>query len=386
MNFYIKPADKQKVANKINKLIAKLSNRPVVLYSEPKLVFVTCEWQDANGKAEQRKRRFVRLVEVSISDVFVNDWVLVANISHIVNGMHIVSYDYGKVIPTRFSPENTICELCGKKHARRHTSHVLYNPKTNKWMQVGTSCLHKLCDAGKYIASFADNLVRIIKDVNGFDVNDTEGLKRMYSTPDHSDFDVAVDKYDMFYVAKKYYDTHKDWVRRESRQELINLFDAEANNDTINPDFAYADMIIDYINKYPVCSDFVNKIANVINAKLINVSDIAMVYWAIKIYYSDIEKNDFMAFCKNKNIIAGTKYRISGKCTGTSYSYNYYGDEIKNYHITDDATGLVFKVHTENVNKYKDEETGIYTFNGNIGYVCIKTKEIYIKGRLSKAA
>ena len=385
MKFYIKPSDQKKVEKKINTLISKLSNRPTVTFSEPMLVLVRHEWYGIEGKCEQRKRRCVRLVEVTVSDVFVNDWVLVANISHVVNAMHIVSYKYGKSIPTRFSHENTVCELCGKKHARRHTSHVLYNPKTVKWMQVGTSCLHKLCDAGKHIATFADKLVRIYKEVGGFDVNDTEGLKRMYSTPDHSDFDIAVDKYDLFYVAKKYYDTHKEWVRVESRRELMNLFDEEANNDTLNPDFDFADMIIDYIDNYSGCSDFVHKIKQIVKAELVNTSDIAMVYWAIKIYFDDIAKNNFTSFCNSKNIIAGNKYRVCGKCVDTSYSYNYYGDEIKNYHILDNASGLVFKVHTDKVNNFKDETTDIYTFIGKIGYISLKTKEVYIKGRLSKA-
>lgn len=386
MKFYIKPNDKIKVEKKINTLISKLSVRPTVTFSEPTPVFVKYEWLDAEGKSEKRKRRFINLIEVEVSEVFVNDWKLVANVSHIVNAMHIISYEDANYIPARYTPENTVCELCGKKHARRHTSHILYNPKTNRWMQVGTSCLHKLCDAGKYIASFADNLVRIIKSVDGFETNDNEGLKRLWSMPDHKDFDVAMDKYDLFYVAKKYYDTHKDWVKHETRRELVELFDTEVENDTLVPDVEFTNEVIDFINRQNCTTDFAMSVKNIANANIINVSDIGMVFWAIKMYFASFEKDNFAEFCKEKGVVVGSKYRVSGKCTAMSYGYGWFGEEVNYYHITDDASGLVFVVHTDTINKYKNEETGVFTFNANVAYISFKNREITVKGRLSKAA
>ena len=142
MTFYIIPAYKTSVENAINKLIASLSVKPTVNYSDVITKEITDEVIDHNVKKSEKY--FLDVIEITIDDLKLDDWVLVASVYHKEGIISKVSNEYFKFIPNQFGLNYTKCDHCGKVHSGRNESNIIYNPITNDWKQIGTACINKI--------------------------------------------------------------------------------------------------------------------------------------------------------------------------------------------------------------------------------------------------
>lgn len=392
MKFYIYAKNQETVLKKLNKIFSKLSKRPEVTFGEPTLV--RCKWQWINrdsSEADRRKIRFIPMVEVNIEDIFLSDWVLVANVSHIRNALNIVSYKYFKKAPIKYGPEYMRCDVCEKNHKNRNTSHILYNPVTNKWMQVGTACLHKISDCGKYIATLEDKINKVIYEGCGYAEGDENGMERVIKVVDHSDFDVAVDKYELMSVVFDYYQDHNVWVKtnRESRTTILNMYDDAVNNNTLKVNKYSLDCIIKKLNNLNYTSNFCKSMYEVINSELVNLSDIHFLFYAVKMYYDDIKKQEFIDVLTANNIVTGNKYTVCGTVV-KQYTINAYDpyscrDVVVTYtHIKDNASDIVFITTSKEIEKFFNPDTNQYEFIGTVGHIDYHDFDIKVKGRLSR--
>lgn len=392
MKFYIYANNQETVSKKLNKIFSKLSKQPEVTFGEPTLVRCKWQWVKRNSnEADRRKVRFIFMVEVNIEDIFLSDWVLVANVSHIRNAFNIVSYKYFKKAPIKYGPEYTRCDVCEKNHKNRNTSHILYNPVTNKWMQVGTACLHKIADCGKYIATLEDKINKVIYECRGYAEGDENGMERVIKTIDHSDFDVAVDKYELMSVVFDYYKDHNVWIKNNcgSRTTILNMYDDAVNNNTLSVNKFNLDSIIKKLNNLNYTSDFCKSMYEVINSELVNLSDIHFLFYAVKMYYDDIKKQEFIDVLKANNIVAGNKYTVCGTIVNqyTVDAYDPYSCrdvEVTYTHIKDNVSGIVFITTSSEIEKAFNSDTKQYSFICTVGYIDYRNFEIKVKGRLSR--
>lgn len=392
MKFYIYAKNQETVSKKLNKIFSKLSKKPTVTFGEPVLARCKWQWLNADGtKADKRKVRFISMVEVDIEDIFLSDWVLVANVSHIRNAFNIVSYKYFKKAPIKYGPDYTRCDVCEKNHKNRNMSHILFNPVTKKWMQVGTACLHKISDCGKYIATLEEKINRVIYEANGYAEGDENGMERVIKAVDHADFNIAVDKYELLSVVFDYYKDHNVWIKanRESRTTILNMYDDAVNNNTLTVNKFNLDCIIKKLNNLNYTSDFCKSMYEVINSELVNLSDIHFLFYAVKMYYDDIKKQEFIDVLKTNNIVAGNKYTVYGtivnQYTVDAYDpYSYCDVEVTYTHIKDNASGIVFITTSKEINKFYNADTNQYEFIGTVGNIDYRNFDIKVKGRLSR--
>lgn len=392
MKFYIYAKNQETVSKKLNKIFSKLSKKPSVTFGEPVLARCKWQWLNADGtKADKRKIRFISMVEVNIEDIFLSDWVLVANVSHIRKAFNIVSYKYFNKTPIKYGPDYTYCDVCEKNHKNRNMSHVLYNPVTNKWMQVGTACLHKISDCGKYIATPEEKINKVIYEANGYAEGDENGMERVIKSVDHADFNIAVDKYELLSVVFDYYKDHNVWIKanRESRTTILNMYDDAVNNNTITVNKYNLDCIIKKLNNLNYTSDFCKSMYEVINSELVNLSDIHFLFYAVKMYYDDIKKQEFIDVINANNIITGNKYTVCGtivnRYTVDAFDiYSHRDVEVTYTHIKDNASGIVFITTSREIEKFYNADTNQYEFIGIVGNIDYRNFDIKVKGRLSR--
>lgn len=392
MKFYIYAKNQETVSKKLNKIFSKLSKQPEVTFGEPVLAKCKWQWLNADGtKADKRKVRFISMVEVEIEDIFLGDWLLVANVSHIRNAFNIVSYKLFRTAPIKYGPEYIRCDVCEKNHKNRNTSHILYNPVTNKWMQVGTACLHKISDCGKYIATLEEKINKVIYESRGYAEDDENGMERVIKAIDHSDFDIAVDKYELLSIVFNYYKDHNVWIKanRESRTTILNMYDDAVNNDTLTVNKYNLDCIIKKLNNLNYTSDFCKSMYEVINSELVNLSDIHFLFYAVKIYYDDIKKQEFIDVLTANNIVAGDKYTVCGtivkQYTVDAYDpYSCRDVEVTYTHIKDNTSDIVFITTSKEIEKFFNSDTNQYEFIGTVGHIDYRNFDIKVKGRLSR--
>jgi hypothetical protein len=160
MNFYILPANLKKVENRLNAMVKHFAVKPTITFSQPKPVDCTKHIIAYGGAYGHRYT--IDLIEVNIDYVVANEWVLVASIYHNEGIMSKVSDEYFKNMPEEFGLNYTKCDYCGKSHMSRIESHVVYNPNTDKWMQVGTACVNKMLNDGKYLSSFIFKVNKVL--------------------------------------------------------------------------------------------------------------------------------------------------------------------------------------------------------------------------------
>lgn len=160
MRVYIPVDCKEQFSHKVELMVAKFEKKPMVTYSEPKVIMfrtaVVCE----DGVINEHEA--VNAIEVEIEDVEVGGWELVASVDYQLGSMFIVDEAMFKHIPAGYGLGYKKCDICGKVHAS-----ILYNKESGEWMQVGTSCVNKLFSQGKYLAKFCYDLYAVVKMFDG---------------------------------------------------------------------------------------------------------------------------------------------------------------------------------------------------------------------------
>jgi hypothetical protein len=402
MNFYILPANLQKVQNKLNAMVKHFTVKPTVTFSQPKPVDCTkhiIKYGEYNGIYSNRYT--INLIEVNIDYVVANDWVLVASIHHDNGIVSKVSDEYFKHMPREFGLNYTKCDYCGKTHKSRLESHVVYNPNTDKWMQVGTACVNKMLNDGKYLSSFIYKVNKIIKEYDGCY---SENLGVWCGGKSINIFSQAFNINALIPVVFEYRKTQQNWVKVCYEQTPYGSEKVPGSTDHIAVmlrniseypvDEQYNKTIFDFVKNLEAKTDFVKEIKQAFEAEYINLYEVSKVFFAIKMYDDSIKVDTFTPAVQANGIEYGVKYNITGKIEYTQLVENC-GDEdgylpywapaqYTEYYIRDTKSGLLFMVKSDTIKKfYVNDEIG-YSFIVNVGCVSNRKEIIYTKGRLSK--
>ena len=398
MNFYILPANLKKVENKLNAMVKHFTVKPTITFSQPKPV--DCTRYIVSYEGAYDRRYTLNLIEVNIDYVVANDWVLVASIYHRNGIVTKVSDEYFKNMPDEFGLNYTKCDYCGKSHIARTESHVVYNPNTNQWMQVGTACVNKMLNDGKYLSSFIYKVDKIIKM---FDGCCSENFGVWCGGKSINIFSQAVNINVLIPVVAEYRKTQQNWVKVCYEQTPYGLEKIPGSTDHITAMFnstteypideQYNKTIFDFVKNMDAKSEFVNEIKQAFEAEYINLYEVSKVFFAIKMYDDSIKVDTFTPAVQANGIEYGVKYNVTGKIEYTQLVDNIDEDgylpywapaQYTEYYIRDTKSGLLFMVKTDTIKKfYVNDEIG-YSFIVNVGCVSNRKEIIYAKGRLSK--
>ncbi len=401
MNFYILPANLQKVQNKINTMVKHFTVKPTITFSQPKPVDCTKHIIAYGEFAGIYYNRYtINLIEVNIDYVVANDWVLVASIHHCEGIVSKVSDEYFKNMPREFGLNYTKCDYCGKSHMSRLESHVVYNPNTNKWMQVGTACVNKMLNDGKYLSTFIYKVNKIIKDYDGCY---SENLGVWCGGKSINIFSQAFNINAIIPVVAEYRKTQQNWVKVCYEQTPYGSEKVPGSTDHIAAmlrniseypiDEQYNKTIFDFVKNLDAKTEFVKEIKQAFEAEYINLYEVSKVFFAIKMYDDTMKVDTFTPAVQANGIEYGVKYNVTGKIEYTQLVDNYDEDgylpywasaQYTEYYIRDTKSGLLFMVKSDTIKKfYVNDEIG-YSFIVNVGCVSNRKEIIYTKGRLSK--
>lgn len=399
MNFYILPANRKQVENKLNAMVKHFTVKPTITFSQPKPV--DCTRYIVEYEGSYCNRYTLDLIEVNIDYVVANDWVLVASIYHRDGIVTKVSDEYFKNMPKEFGLNYTKCDYCGKSHIARTESHVVYNPNTNQWMQVGTACVNKMLNDGKYLSSFIYKVDKIIKVYDGCY---SENLGVWCGGKSINIFSQAVNINAVIPVVVEYRKTQQNWVKVCYEQTPYGSEKVPGSTDHIAVmlrniseypvDEQYNKTIFDFVKNLEAKTDFVKEIKQAFEAEYINLYEVSKVFFAIKMYDDSMKVDTFTPAVQANGIEYGVKYNVTGKIEYTQLVDNYDEDgylpywapvQYTEYYIRDTKSGLLFMVKSDTIKKfYVNDEIG-YSFIVNVGCVSNRKEIIYTKGRLSKA-
>ena len=399
MNFYILPVNRKQVENKLNAMVKHFTVKPTIMFSEPKPIDCTRYIVEYGGS--YCNRYTLNLIEVNIDYVVANDWVLVATIYHRNGIVTKVSDEYFKNMPSEFGLNYTKCDYCGKSHISRTESHVVYNPNTNQWMQVGTACVNKMLNDGKYLSSFIYKVDKIIKVYDGCY---SENLGVWCGGKSINIFSQAVNINAIIPVVAEYRKTQQNWVKVCYEQTPYGSEKVPGSTDHIAVmlrniseypiDEQYNKTIFDFVKNLEAKTDFVKEIKQAFEAEYINLYEVSKVFFAIKMYDDSMKVDTFTPAVQANGIEYGVKYNVTGKIEYTQLVDNYDEDgylpywapaQYTEYYIRDTKSGLLFMVKSDTIKKfYVNDEIG-YSFIVNVGCVSNRKEIIYTKGRLSKA-
>ena len=394
MTFYIIPSYKTSVEKAINKLIATLSVKPTVNYSGVITKEITDEVIDHNVKKSEKY--FLDVIEITIDDLKLDDWVLVASVYHKEGIISKVSNEYFKFIPNKFGLNYTKCDHCGKVHSGRNESNIIYNPITNDWKQIGTACINKIFTDGKYLSKFMVKLINVIQKNGGCSgSNYTTWVKSYKET---NNIIQAVNINYLIPIITEYRKNHKQWVKThyEDGYKVLGsthqLKDMYYDNNEYTPDQNYNNTIFDFVKNLEAKTDFIADIKESFEAEYVNLYEISKVFFAVKMYEDQFDQADFKEILANKNIVKNDKITITGKIIESrfidndeyDYGWNPYSLSYTEYYIKDETTGLTFMTKASNIKKY-NIGNDTYKFVSTISGVSYKDNFIYLKGRLSKS-
>jgi hypothetical protein len=304
-------------------------------------------------------------------------------------------------MPKEFGLNYTKCDYCGKSHIARTESHVVYNPNTNQWMQVGTACVNKMLNDGKYLSSFIYKVDKIIKVYDGCY---SENLGVWCGGKSINIFSQAININAVIPVVAEYRKTQQNWVKVCYEQTPYGSEKVPGSTDHIAVmlrniseypvDEQYNKTIFDFVKNLEAKTDFVKEIKQAFEAEYINLYEVSKVFFAIKMYDDSMKVDTFTPAVQANGIEYGIKYNVTGKIEYTQLVDNYDEDgylpywapaQYTEYYIRDTKSGLLFMVKSDTIKKfYVNDEIG-YSFIVNVGCVSNRKEIIYTKGRLSKA-
>ena len=169
MEFFISPDQKEICQKKIDKIFKCITNIPKVNYEF--ISKLKIETVIVHEGGYERKYYKMDAIKVTIDDFTLNEWVLVATVSFKNNAVLMSNAELFKKIPPIFGLDYHTCDHCGSTHSNRIESHILYNTKTETWMQVGSSCINKLINGGKYLNDLMIKLHNIVEMCGGCEID-----------------------------------------------------------------------------------------------------------------------------------------------------------------------------------------------------------------------
>ena len=404
MTFYILPDKQTEFESKFNLLTKHLAEKPSVEFGHvEKVVKHTVVDYGVDG-FDHYKTSF-DAVKVTIDDIKASEWVLVAEVLYDEGIVTMVSQKYFKDMPSQFGLGYDKCDFCGSVHHSRTKSYVLYNTLTNEYKQVGSTCVNKTINGGRYLGGLMVKLYDYVKAIGGCD---EEGWRGGWCAPDHYlrqavRFDHAVT------VSRDFIAENGDhWQKAEyndyGRKEKEGTNDglvrfAEASKaDTDNEFFMAVKLFFDgkeggynlnyYGEQEPT---FTQKIKDAFEAEYIDLGQMFLAFFAVKEYLQSQTRPEWDALLEANNIVKGEKFDFKGELLNIeSFEYedpfSYYGGTKIGYIATFTSNGLTFTKelsYPEVCDPFKLDD-GSYAFTAKVAWIDNRNRTVRFGGRLSK--
>lgn len=406
MEFYISPDQRQSLEHKLNLMFKHLSVKPEVKISPVEAV-VKDTIYNYGFEGYSRQRTKISACHVEIEDIRTSEWVLVATVDYKMGRLLMGDARYFKNIPYQYGINYTKCDHCGSEHKNRLESHIMYNPTTDTWMQVGSTCINKMLNGGKYLNGLMVKLYDVISMFGGCDPNEWAGG---YWRPSNKYRVAAISMEDAMLVCDHYRQNVSDiWVKAEysdygvklangTNDELIKYFGKLVKENSI-PE--YNEPLLNAVNKYYDAIEYgevneydktlTQKIKDALENEYITLNEMYLPWFAVASYENSLTTKTFEAKVKDLGIEKGSEFNFCGDLKSATpcevEDYNGWG-----YHtefdciFEDDATGLRFNKSVANMNVVEKmkQTNGKYKFTGTVKYIAYRKQMVCFCGRLKK--
>jgi hypothetical protein len=398
MKFFVRPDEIDALKKRFALMTKHLVKKPIINISEPRQEVyhtLTISRPDCSGPANFEHSHFmIDVAEVTIDNLEVNNWAMVATAFHQDKVVTKLSDEYYKLMPSYLGLSYARCDCCGKTHASRKESHILYNSEENRWMQVGTSCVDKMLPGGKYLASFMIELYHVLDMTGNCGGGDEDGFSSWCKRQPDTAFMACASVDEIIPAVVEYRKTNPEWRKTVydddghkypgSTSDIIGVF----KRGPYQIDKAYIDAVKNYVSEMESASDFIEDIKKAFEAEFINMYEVAKVFFAVKMYEDQPKKEAFSDTLNKHKIAKGEKYEVCGSIVDQKVIYDPYARFSSTYcetYIQDEASGLTFVTTSSTVENYAVGD-GKYRFAAKVSGYSANKCAVYLKGRLSKIA
>lgn len=401
MKFYISPDQREKVEHKLNLMFKHLEEKPQVTFGNvEQIVKQTIYNMGVDGYSKHRTK--IQAIEVEIEDIRTNDWILVATVDYNSQRLLICDARYFKDIPEQYGLKYTKCDHCGSEHKHRVESHILYNEDSGEWMQVGSTCINKMLNGGKYLNGL---MIKLFEVFNIFGGCGEDGWHGGWWRPSNSYLYEGIPIYEAMSCCLNYMNEHGDtWQKVEwdgnirvpgTNDHLIEKM-SEGGYPEMNAQ-TFED-IKNYFDSQERGEDdeydgptLTQKIIDAFNNDFIALKEMYIAWFAIIMYNNTFKAVDFESTIKKFGIEKGMEYNFYGdiEAINTIETIDpYTGEEGVSYEaiFRDDNIGLKFNKtisYPSVIDRFK-QDNGKYKFTGTIKYIAFKRQYVGFGGRLKK--
>ena len=390
MKVYILPSEQEKFAHKISLMSKHLPKMPKVEFSEP-------QWRtrethfvyDKGWSGYSKTKETIQVVEVTIEDIKEGDWVLVADVLYKEGIKTMVSHKYYKDIPEKYGLGYEVCDYCGHHHSNRTKAHIVYNPKTGEWKQIGSTCVTKMFGS-EYLNQFTVKLFKLVEECTG--CCDPEMLGMWFaSIPDHH-YKIAHLIDSLLPVVKGYWkEKSNQWERSywESGRKVpgtTKFFEEywAGNADRFSLDKELSENVRKFVEGLDGSNDFNREIKEAWEAQYIQLWEIHKVWFALKMYEDSLTIGDWEN--KTAGFVEGESVELRNvKMVSKEEGEDEWG--MYWWVIFENNEGIKFgKSFTSMLSletSYQNPD-GTYSFKTNCHKIDNKKRIIVLKGRCSR--
>ena len=397
MKFYISPSDRITCEKKINRILANLTTKPTVTFSPVRKMVKTTifNW---GYEGYERCREEINAIEVEIEDILVGEWRLVASVYFKQDMITMVDSKLFKSIPEQYGLDYEVCDACGGKHPNRNESHIIYSEVQDKWMQVGSGCINKLVNGGKYLNNLMLKLYNTINMFGGCDEEEWHGGW----APKNNTPMMAMYFRDAISAVKHYMDTvSNNWVKavwdngykieKGTNSEIQEWLMEGQNFPTANE---LTEAVKKYYDKIPYGEEgyektLTQKIKDAFENEYIRFSEMYIPWFAITAYMNSLKAEDFSEIVASKGYEKGGKYefpnaRLIESYTVESEDWRGYPTMITECRFEYDGLQFMKDVsYLGAIDPYKNED-GTYSFRADVKWIDRRNCRIRLGGRFSK--
>lgn len=405
MDFYITPDCRQKCEHKLELMFKHWQQKPTIEYSEVQqivkatTIVYTGGMADENGYSRYKKK--FDAIKVTIGDLSVGEWTLVATVYYDENMVSMVDSKLFKEIPKQYGLEYKKCDVCGGTHTRRTKSFIVKSKETGEWKQVGSSCVDKLVAQGRYMKDISVKLFECFTVyLGGCDEFGWEGSS--WRPADHYlskavRFDYAIAVCDAFIK-----ENGDEWTKAEYDRgqkikpgtfDYLSGFFSDFKGD--EDDELYRAVCKYYEDKEGSrnwCGekDLTQKIKEAIEDEYIGIGECYVAFFALKSYKESLTAPEWKKALASNGIEKDVKYEFRGKLLSidAKESEDVYGYKVMEYfaQLEDSKSRLKFYkqiAHSNVLEKYKLDD-GTYAFMCNIRWIDNRKRKVKLGGRMSK--
>ena len=395
MEFYITPDKRQKCEQVIDKTFSKFTAKPKVSYETVKKLVT-----------KDKDQYEIELLKVTIEDIQQNEWTLVATVNYREDAMLVVDDSLFKSIPESLGLSYTKCDFCGSTHSNRKESHILYNSSKDEWMQVGTACVDKMVDGGKYINRVMASLDKVVNKLGGCH---SESFSSWM--PDFKYWSLAIKIKKAVELIKKFraeksfvwrkaeYDENGDKVFEGTSSQLKDFAKwhhntiKEADDEYFSKVQAHVDSLEGSYDDWTGEADMNQRIKDCFANGYVKVAELYLVFFAQKGYEDTLGKSQFEQDLEKFGIAKGEKFEFCGTIENIEFLegegpyWDWTSRDSWLYTLVDDRTGMRFEkeVASKSTINAFEQSDGKIKFVGTVKYIAYRTHTIVLGGRLSKA-